>query len=55
MYVASFKNCRTFCVRKISIETLFFQIEKNGENKHNLTVYNHKTMKKLFLYGLHLG
>ncbi len=52
--MASFKNSRTFCVLN-SIVTLFFKIEKNGENKHNVTVYNHVTMKKLFLYLLHLG
>jgi hypothetical protein len=47
--MASFKNSRTFCVLN-SIVTLFLKIEKNGEKKHNLTVYNHITMKKLFFY-----
>ena len=54
IYMASFKNSRTFCVRN-SIVKLFLKIEKNGENLHKLTVYNHIMMKKLFLYLLHLA
>ncbi len=31
IYMASFKNSRTFCVRN-SVVTLFLKIEKKGEN-----------------------